>query len=75
VTAPHYAEAFDPVLGRCFRFVDGIGGQPVHCPQPPAWRGTFATADGCRYQVDTCAAHRGSLTRARPLAEYRSARP
>jgi hypothetical protein len=75
VTAPHYAEAFDPVLGRCFRFVDGIGGQPVHCPQPLVWRGTFVAADGRRYQVDTCAAHRGSLTRARPVAEDRSGRP
>jgi hypothetical protein len=74
-TAPHHAEAFHPVLGRCFRFVDEIGGQPVHCPQPPAWRGTFATAGGRSYQVDACAAHRGSLMRARPLAEDRSGRP
>jgi hypothetical protein len=75
VTAPHYAEAFHPVIGRCFRFVDGVGGQPVHCPQRPAWRGTFAAANGGRYQVDACAAHRGSLTRARPLAEGRPGRP
>jgi hypothetical protein len=74
VTAPYYAEAFHPVLGRCFRLVNGISGQPVQCPQPAAWRGSFA-ADGRRYQVDVCAGHRGSLTRARPLADDRSRRP
>jgi hypothetical protein len=41
-TAPYYAEAFFPMPGRCFRLVarDGEGG-PIHCPEPPTWRGTF----------------------------------
>jgi hypothetical protein len=67
VTAPYSAEAFHPVLGRCFRFVGahGVGDRPVHCPQPPTWQGTFVAADGCHYQVAACAAHRGSLTRNR----------
>ncbi|HEV8650160.1 MAG TPA: hypothetical protein VG276_12305 [Actinomycetes bacterium] len=48
MTASHYAEAFHPIPGRCFRFIGahGIGDQPVHCPQSPAWRETFVAADG-----------------------------
>jgi hypothetical protein len=39
----HYAEAFHPAEGRCFRFVSVAGtyGQPTHCPAPPAWRGLY----------------------------------
>lgn len=48
MTASHYAEAFHPIPGCCFRFVGayGIGDQSVHCPQSPAWRETFVAADG-----------------------------
>ena len=33
--APHYAEAFSLIRGRCFRFVTlQAGAGPVHCPEP-----------------------------------------
>jgi hypothetical protein len=69
MTSPYYAEAFHPVLGRCLRFVgaDGVGGHPVHCAEPPTWRGTFVAANDRRYLVDACAGHRGSLREARRL--------
>jgi hypothetical protein len=59
-TAPYYAEAFAPQPGRCFRLVARRGGQagPVHCPQPPVWRGTWRARNGRRYTVEACQGHR-----------------
>jgi hypothetical protein len=55
LTAPYYTEAFSPMPGRCFRMVARGGeGGPVHCPEPPVWRGTFRARDGRRYQVEAC---------------------
>jgi hypothetical protein len=69
MTVSDYAEAFHPAVGRCFRFVSAAGahGQPAHCAAPPTWHGTFAAADGRRYQVEACADHHGPLEQARPL--------
>jgi hypothetical protein len=60
MTAPHYAEAFAPLPGRCFRLVARHGGQagPVHCPEPPVWRGTWRARNGRRYVVEACQGHR-----------------
>jgi hypothetical protein len=57
--APHYAEAFFPMPGRCFRMVahDSEGG-PAHCLEPPTWRGTFRAPNGRRYTVEACEGHR-----------------
>jgi hypothetical protein len=65
VTAPYYAEAFSPLPGRCFRLVarDGEGG-PVHCPEPPNWRGTWRARDGRRYRAEACEGHRPEGERA-----------
>jgi hypothetical protein len=58
--SPHYAEAFSPLPGRCFRLVARHGGQagPAHCPEPPVWRGTFRAKGGRRYTVEACEGHR-----------------
>jgi hypothetical protein len=58
MTMPHYAEAFYPAEGRCFRFVSvtGAHGQPAHCPAPPAWRGRFVAGDRRQYRVEACGA-------------------
>jgi hypothetical protein len=69
VEAPHYAEAFSPIAGRCFRFLsrgDQEAG-PIHCPELPRWRGTFRAKDGRRYAVEACDGHRAPLQNARPL--------
>jgi hypothetical protein len=52
MTMPHYAEAFHPAVGRCFRFVSvaGTHGQPAHCPAPPAWRGLYVAGNGRGYR-------------------------
>jgi hypothetical protein len=64
----HYAEAFSPLAGRCFRLVDRAGeAGPTHCPQPPRWRGSFRTGGGRRDAVEACDGHRGPLEHARPL--------
>lgn len=69
MTMPHYAETFHPAAGRCFGSSALLAGhgQPMHCPMPPTWQGTFAAADGRRYQVEACAGHHGLLEQARPL--------
>jgi hypothetical protein len=69
MTMPHYAEAFHPAEGRCFRFVSvaGTHGQPTHCPAPPAWRGLYVAGNGRGYRVEACDGHRGSLTQAQRL--------
>ena len=48
MTVSHYAEAFHPAEGRCFRFVSvaGTHGQPAHCPAQPAWRGLYVAGTG-----------------------------
>ena len=71
MTVSHYAEAFHPAQGRCFRFVSAAGthGQPTHCPAPPAWRGIYVAGDQRRYQVEACAGHRGSLIAAHRLLQ------
>ena len=59
MTAPHYAEAFVPMPGRCLRFIQRPGeGGPIHCPEPPVWRGSWRAPDGRRYRVDACQRHR-----------------
>jgi hypothetical protein len=67
--APYYAEAFSPIAGQCFRFVSRGDGQagPIHCPEPPAWRGAFRAKNGRRYTVDACGGHREPLERAHRL--------
>jgi hypothetical protein len=69
VEVPHYAEAFSPIAGRCFRLVSRQDQQagPVHCPEPPRWRGTFRAKDGRRYSVEACDGHRGGLEQARRI--------
>jgi hypothetical protein len=69
MTVAHYAEAFHPAAGRCFRFVSvaGAHGQPTHCPAPPVWRGLFVAGDQRQYRVEACEGHRGSLTQAQRL--------
>jgi hypothetical protein len=58
--APYYAQAFSPLPGRCFRLVTrpGEGGSPIHCPEPPVWRGAWRAPDGRRYRVEACHGHR-----------------
>jgi hypothetical protein len=58
--APYYGEAFSPVTGRCFRLVSRQDGQagPIHCPEPPTWRGTWRAPNGRRYRVEACESHR-----------------
>ena len=72
MTMPHYAEAFHPAEGRCFRFVSvvaGTHGQPTHCPAPPAWRGLYVAGNGRGYRVEAYDGHRGSLTQAHRLPQ------
>jgi hypothetical protein len=59
----HYAEAFSPQPGRCFRLVSKseTEGQPIHCPEPPVWHGMHVARDGRRYRVEACQQHRGGL--------------
>jgi hypothetical protein len=58
-SAPYYTEAFSPLPGRCFRLVTRPGeGGPVHCPEPPTWRGSWRAPNGRRYRVNACAGHR-----------------
>ena len=57
--APHCAQAFAAMPGRCFRFVSGgEGGGPTHCPEPPVWPGTFRAPNGGQYTVEACGGHR-----------------
>jgi hypothetical protein len=59
--APHYAEAFSPLPGRCFRLVAHHGeAGPRHCPEPVAWRGSWRAPNGRRYQVEACEGHRSA---------------
>ena len=63
--APYYAEAFLPLLGRCFRLVasqDEAG--PGHCPGPVVWRGSWRAPDGRRYRIEACEGHRPAPTKA-----------
>ena len=64
--APHYAEAFSLIPGRCFRFVSHQeAGGPNHCPEPPTWLGAFRVKGGRRYAVEACDGHRASLEHGR----------
>jgi hypothetical protein len=69
VSAEHYAEAFSPLPGRCFRLVsrEGHQGGPMHCPESVVWRGTFRAKDGRRYSVSACAGHADALTDRGPV--------
>jgi hypothetical protein len=75
--APHYAEAFSPIPGRCFRLVSRQDDQagPAHCPEPPRWQGTFRAKDGRRYTVRACDGHRGPLGHAPPLGNSLTGTP
>jgi hypothetical protein len=68
--APYYAESFSPMPGRCFRLVkrSDAEGQPMHCPEPVAWQGTFRSLGGARYRVDSCEGHAGPLENRRNLS-------
>ena len=60
----HYAEAFSPEPGRCFRFVSrggGSRGAPTHCPAPAAYRGTFKDRSGKVHHVEACIQHAGDV--------------
>jgi hypothetical protein len=51
--APHYAEAFSPLPGRCFRMVAHHGeAGPMHCPEPVVWRGSWRAPNGRRYRLE-----------------------
>jgi hypothetical protein len=60
----HYAEAFSPLPGRCFRMVSREDGQagPTHCPEQPVWRGRFRAKNGRLYRVEACDGHADTLT-------------
>jgi len=66
--APYYAKAFSPIIGRCFRLVSRQDQQagPIHCPEPPRWRGSFRARNGRHYAVEACDGHRAPLTNVRP---------
>jgi hypothetical protein len=67
--APHHAEAFSPIPGRCFSLVSRQDGQagPVHCPEPQRWQGTFRAKDGRRDRVQAVDGHRRPFEHAAPL--------
>jgi len=68
VSTDYFAEAFSPLPGRCFRLVDREGeGGPMHCPEPPTWRGKFRAGDGRVYGVMACAGHAAVLTNRKPV--------
>jgi hypothetical protein len=67
MSAEHYAEAFSPQPGRCFRLVGDAAGRPEHCSEPPAWSGIFRDQEGKPHRVEACQGHRGGLEQARPL--------
>ena len=57
--APHYAEAFSRLPGRCFRMVARHGeGGPMHCSEPVVWRGSWRAPNGRHYRVEACEGHR-----------------
>jgi hypothetical protein len=58
--APYYAQAFAAMPGRCFQLVSrgAEGGGPIHCTEPPTWRGSFRAPNGRRYTVEACEGHR-----------------
>jgi hypothetical protein len=68
--APHYAEAFSALPDGCFRFVSDAAGRPLHCPEPPAWTGTFRDGRDRRWHVQACNGHRGGLEQARLLDSH-----
>jgi hypothetical protein len=57
----HYAEAFCPLLGRCFRLVcsdvAGAQGSPHHCPLPVESFGRFRDSRGRWHEVEACSIH------------------
>jgi hypothetical protein len=73
-SAEYYAEAFSPLPGRCFRLVSREDGQagPMHCLEPPVWRGRFRAKNGKVYGVYACAGHAGPLTDRRPVRPAKS---
>jgi hypothetical protein len=64
MTLPHYAQAFITDRGRCFRLIedDARKGQPTHCENRVAWRGTFKAPNGKSYLVDSCDGHMHDLS-------------
>ena len=55
MTAPYYAEAFAMLPAGCPHW---RAGRPVHCPEPPVWRGTWRARNGRQYVVEACEGHR-----------------
>ena len=70
----HYAEAFSPMPGRCFRMVScpaqGAQGAPRHRPDPVAVRGTFRDGNGHRWRCEACSSHAGPLVDCCPILAY-----
>jgi hypothetical protein len=58
---PHYAEAFYPHPGQCFRFVHNGVGHARHCREAVVARGRFIDGKGRAWRVDACAGHQGEL--------------
>lgn len=65
MTSGHYANAFSPELGQCFRFVHNGVGHAQHCPGPVVARGQFTDGKGRKWTVDGCEEHAGELNGAR----------
>jgi len=67
----HYAEAFCPLVGRCFRLVTsgrpGSERSPHHCHTPVASFGRFRDAQGRLHDVEACSVHDGDLAEAFPV--------
>ena len=57
----HYAEAFYPHPGQCFRFAHNDVGHAQHCPEPIVARGTFFDQKGRKWNADACERHREEL--------------
>jgi hypothetical protein len=43
--------------GRCLRLIYSPQIQAMHCPEPPAWRGTWKDRKGKSWHVEACAEH------------------
>jgi hypothetical protein len=57
----HYAEAFYPHPGQCFRFTHNGVGHAQHCPEPIIARGRFIDGKGRAWRVDACREHAEEL--------------
>jgi hypothetical protein len=67
----HYAEAFCPLPGRCFRLVcsdvAGAQGSPRHCPLPVTSSGRYKDSRGRWHNVEACSIHSEGVADLRPL--------